>query len=691
MGQPLISIIVPIYKVEIYMQRCIDSILNQTYQNLEVILVDDGSPDNCGDICDKYAIKDNRIKVIHKSNGGLSSARNAGIDIAKGDFFGFVDSDDWIEADMYESLYDALIRHNADISICGRYIVNSENIITSSDDEKIQILNRYQGLSELVLNYEDGIKNYAWDKLYKRELFKSIRYPEGKFYEDIFTTYKLFSVANKIVHTKSPKYYYLLRGDSISGTDTPSKAYDFYIGSIESLENIKNTEPSLADICENELIIKISNYINNLLLLDFRKNECKKEVDNALQKLKETRRNPKNSNKLGRKIKILLFFMFINPTLYSFIYPRVHFLLRKTKQKLPQKIKNKLGYYKMYIRGYKKTKHLYEKSSGKNRIFIIGTPTHGNLGDQAIAYAEQKIVEDYFSDYEICEINALDIIKHLKSLRNNIKKDDILVLHGGGNLGNQYVEEEELRRKIILQFKNNKVILFPQTIYFTDDAVGKVEFNKTKAIYGKHKDLTLVSRENTSYEIMKQAFINNKVILSPDIVMYLNKTHPKYIRNGALTCIRKDVESILSVENREKIKNMLEINYDNLIITDTMAELTTSENRVVKYMVNRNQRKKMLNRKWDQFKKAELVVTDRLHGMVFCAITSTPCIVIGNYNHKVKDTYKWIEKLNYIKFVDNIDEIPKLIEELKNIEIGEYDNSFAMGFYKEIIAIMKEH
>ena len=152
MNNPLISIIVPIYNVEVYIRNCVDSILGQSYENIEIILVDDGSPDNCGDICDEYGSKDKRIKVIHKKNGGLSSARNAGIDIATGDYLGFIDSDDWIESDMYESLYTALTSHKADISVCGRYIVEGSRITTISDSEKAEVFTRSEALSELVLD-----------------------------------------------------------------------------------------------------------------------------------------------------------------------------------------------------------------------------------------------------------------------------------------------------------------------------------------------------------------------------------------------------------------------------------------------------------------------------------------------------------------------------------------------------------
>jgi len=209
----LISIIVPVYKVEPYLHRCVDSILNQTYKNMEIILVDDGSPDRCGEICDEYAKKDNRIKVIHKENGGLSEARNFGIDIAKGRYISFLDSDDWIHKKYISELYKLLIKTNADISACDFLRTKTEDV------PKIEkgIIHEFTNI-EALEQFTD--KFYVqmvvtWGKLYKRELFDHIRFPVGRLHEDEFTTYKLIYKAKKIVLTNSKMLYYWQRSDSI--------------------------------------------------------------------------------------------------------------------------------------------------------------------------------------------------------------------------------------------------------------------------------------------------------------------------------------------------------------------------------------------------------------------------------------------------------------------------------------------
>lgn len=221
----LISIIIPVYKVEKYLEKCIQSVINQTYENLQIILVDDGSPDNCGKICDEYAKKDHRIEVIHKSNGGLSDARNKGLEIAKGEYIGFVDSDDYIEADMYEVLYNLLKQYNADVSICNFYTVSQGKISIKNADNGINEYNRIEILKEILL--DKNIQSYAWNKLYKKELFDEIKYPIEKKYEDIGTTFYLLEKCNKVVVTGKSEYYYINRQDSIVNNVTESTITDY--------------------------------------------------------------------------------------------------------------------------------------------------------------------------------------------------------------------------------------------------------------------------------------------------------------------------------------------------------------------------------------------------------------------------------------------------------------------------------
>ena len=212
----LISVIVPIYKVEPYLDRCIRSIAEQTYTNIEVILVDDGSPDNCPAICDAWAEKDSRIRVIHKENGGLSDARNAGMAIATGALISFIDSDDWIAPDFLESLHAGLIRTGAQVAECGVSLVDEAGaVLRQRPAAPLAEIGKIEALCRLVL--EDGIYQTVWNKLYRREVVEGIPFEKGKYHEDDFWTYRIFERIEKLAVVDGQMYHYLQRGGSIIG------------------------------------------------------------------------------------------------------------------------------------------------------------------------------------------------------------------------------------------------------------------------------------------------------------------------------------------------------------------------------------------------------------------------------------------------------------------------------------------
>jgi len=219
---PLISVIIPVYKVEPYLRRCIDSVLEQTYSNLEILLVDDGSPDNCPQICDEYVLLDSRVRVIHKENGGVSSARNVGLDCCKGEFISFVDSDDFVAKTFIEELLSGVQSCDADISIVSFKPFKQEDEISNRADlKKINFqqvsLDALLECCSSIVTFTSMRTNASWNKLYKRSLFENVRFPEGRLYEDLGTTFKLLFDSARIVSSKKQLYFYRLRDDSIIG------------------------------------------------------------------------------------------------------------------------------------------------------------------------------------------------------------------------------------------------------------------------------------------------------------------------------------------------------------------------------------------------------------------------------------------------------------------------------------------
>jgi glycosyltransferase involved in cell wall biosynthesis len=224
---PAISVIVPVYKVEKYIHRCVDSVLAQTFTDFELILIDDGSPDSCGAICDWYADKDNRVRVIHQENGGLSAARNAGLDVIEGRFVTFIDSDDYVYPKYLEYLYYALIENKAEISVCG--MVEFNEIPPSIEDRKPSNYVILQGkqVCEKLCDYQtaNGLIA-AWGKLFKSEIFTSLRFPIGKIHEDQFTMHKAIFACRKVVILEETLYGYFINLKGITKSGFSLRRYD---------------------------------------------------------------------------------------------------------------------------------------------------------------------------------------------------------------------------------------------------------------------------------------------------------------------------------------------------------------------------------------------------------------------------------------------------------------------------------
>jgi len=260
MPEPALSIIVPVYKVEPYLCKCVDSILSQTFRDFELILVDDGSPDKCGGICDGYALNDSRVRVIHQQNSGLSAARNAGLDIARGDYTGFVDSDDWIDASMYENMIGRALEQDADVVICSYFEVIGNRAIVPKSRIRSQVFMPDECV-RLILT--DEIRNYAWNKIFRRSLFESCRFVTGRAYEDMPLIYRLVGKAKRISYTDVPYYYYQQRYNSIVNSPDPRNIYDSFIFLREREIFARNYHPQLSDKC-NEMTAKAALTAYNL-------------------------------------------------------------------------------------------------------------------------------------------------------------------------------------------------------------------------------------------------------------------------------------------------------------------------------------------------------------------------------------------------------------------------------------------
>lgn len=281
----LISVIVPVYNVEDYLTRCVDSIRSQTYENLEIILVDDGSKDGSGKICDAYAAKDSRIRVIHKPNGGLSSARNTGIEAATGEYLAFVDSDDWIEPEMYGHMLSLMGRYDARLVCAGRYDVDGatgEKTVGLCPETE-EAVSAEEMVGRIFL--WDGCDSSACDKLYHRSLFETFRYPEGKVCEDVPTTYQIVLQAPNAVFCPKPFYNYYHRSGSIStATAITEKTFHFSQHTEIIYPYIRDNHPSIESQAR---YLRVRSLSHILLLLEQAAPETREEFREQYQKARK--------------------------------------------------------------------------------------------------------------------------------------------------------------------------------------------------------------------------------------------------------------------------------------------------------------------------------------------------------------------------------------------------------------------
>lgn len=295
----LISVIVPVYNVESYLEKCIESIQNQSYKSLEIILVNDGSTDSSGDICDKYAACDKRIRVIHQKNGGISSARNTGLEVANGDYIAFVDSDDYIDFKMYEDLLNILKEYNLDIIDCGSFRDKNGMITGGCNDGQIEI---YEKDDALRLAMHDGFTS-VWNKLYKRDIVISIRFPEGRKFEDSAISYLYIANANRIGHINRSYYYYRLNLNSITQTSfDPKSRWDFVLGYEERLRYAIEHQLPYTDDC-NSLLMKS---VLSCLTAYYAKPKGNQVYYDNCKKMIENYRNDTSYKQLNFKYKIFL-------------------------------------------------------------------------------------------------------------------------------------------------------------------------------------------------------------------------------------------------------------------------------------------------------------------------------------------------------------------------------------------------
>lgn len=327
-----------------------------------------------------------------------------------------------------------------------------------------------------------------------------------------------------------------------------------------------------------------------------------------------------------------------------------------------------------------KLNSILKRDNKLNAIFLIGSPLHGNIGDHAISIAEMKLLRE-IKNKQIIEIPGEYYNLCLNKIKRVVKTNDIIVITGGGFIGSLWLNEENMVRNVIKAFPNNKIIIMPQTVFFENTEKGAKELQISKEIYEGHKDLWLFVREENSFEYCKKNFEKIKhLFLVPDIVTYLDYELPKEQRSGILLCLREDKERVVSKEN--KLQLVKELEKLNFLIKETTT--------VLKRRVSLLERQKVFEEKLLEFKTSKLVITDRLHGMLFAAITATPCIAMNNSSGKVKGVYNWLKELPYIEFVEENENMLEIANRLLALEENQYNVEQYRNEFKKVIKRLEE-
>ena len=303
---------------------------------------------------------------------------------------------------------------------------------------------------------------------------------------------------------------------------------------------------------------------------------------------------------------------------------------------------------KLKLRSYiQKSNMNHTIDNEKNNIYVVLAADYGNLGDVAISYAQYCFLKNNFTEYNVVDVPISRNIKNIRTIKKQIKKGDIITIVGGGNLTDKYQDIENCRLAWVKAFPRNKIISFPQTIDFGKSEISKSSFNKSKTVYEAHSDFHIFAREKISFDTMKKTLDTN-VYLCPDIVLSQNQSEPSFDRHGVVCCIRDDSESIFDDAERLGLIESIQKTFSD--------EVTFSDTHIGRGNLSWEERNDELDKIWTNFKRCEVVVTDRLHGMIFSVITKTPCVVLLNNNHKIIQTYKdWLANLEHIILLEKPD------------------------------------
>lgn len=661
--KPLVSVVMPVYNSEKYIKESIDSILAQTYSNFEFIIVYDKSTDKTLDIIKSY--QDERIKIINGDNCGLAAALNKGILSSKGKYIARMDSDDISLPERFEKQVEYL-ENNPEISLLGSW---QEHFGNENNIHKPQAEPDFAKMM-LVFGCDFCHSTVMFNRLAFMQNF--LLYPTNSIQED----YELWSKAIGVIKVANiPEVLgrYRVSGENI--TNNKIDELDSYEAKI-ALNNIKKYFKINLDDEKYYLTQRRNNPYWQMSKDD--RIAYQKELKDLYLKIEKQNKkikfiNPNNMHEALKKSWRLtcgdenfVCSKYAPPyrgDFEEFMFMIENVYILKIVEKIFSIATSNNGTHKVLTIFGLKLK--WKRWTNKKKIFLFGIATHNNIGDSAITEAELYFAKKYFKDYEIIEVPLYEYDNYIELIKKICTKDDMIWTSGGGNLGNRYLFEEEQRRKLVNDFKDNSIFIFPQSIYFSEDENGAKEIKASNAAYESHKSLLLFARDEKSLDNAKKYFPNVESMLFPDIVC-LKRYEKKIKRKDILVCIRDvDDESGLTQEQYDllfKYIKTLNVKIDytkNLHSADIPPSI----------------RKKVVEKQLENFAKHKFVITDRLHGLIFSYITNTPVIVIKSLDHKIPEFMKFLNGWDGAIYIgDNIEEFNDAVNKIASLKSKKYPN-----------------
>jgi len=636
-----LSVIIPVYNAERYLDECLASVMVQDVEGMEVVVVDDGSTDASPVICDKWAAEYGNLTVYHRSNSGIGPARNFGIDRVRGALIAFVDADDLLHPDMYRTMMNAMRLTDADIVECG----------IAEFGESISLVSP-PGVSFVLKSGRDILLNtetrniVVWNKIYRGELWNDIRFPSGKIHEDDFIFFRIYYVARNILQLGESFYRYRRHSESITGKKFNHGRLNLLEARVHQVRYFRRRkDPKLLSIS------KINWYWSLIGLIKL----C---LDNG-----RYLRGAALSLQLVFRASWIL--TADHKPIFLQILKLLSNLLNSREGTFFSSVSDLLGNMRTQ---FKKQQYLRYLKTGKSHvpgpcIFSLLEASHGNLGDHAIIIGQNELLASALPDYRHFSILHRELDDFINFGRQQVNDNDLIVLPGGGNMGDTYLSEEVSRRKIIQEFPGNTIISFPQSVYFSDTEQGMNELHRTVKVYSAHKRLHLFTRDSQSMDFLLKNLPDTVIDLFPDTALFLNANKSAH-RKGVLLCLRNDKEGVLTTQNKISILERL----DSLGISFTLTDNHLGRD------IKASERREVVFNQIELFGGSKLVITDRLHGMIFSILTGTPCIAIDNSNHKIEAFYNSYTRKAGVRLY-RTGETDLLLHDLKSLIHGKIELS----------------